>query len=96
MTDTITLREPPSRSGAGRRPVLPLDQRIMEVAQQPMRPVEIARAVQPDFADATTQRVASRLKALVSRGFMVRIRPTGGPVNGPGTSVYRTKRDGED
>jgi hypothetical protein len=93
MTDTITLREPPSRTGAGSRPVLALDQRIMEVAKVQMRPVEIARIVHEDFPDATTQRVASRLKALVSRGFMERIRPTGGPANGPGTSYYRTKKD---
>jgi len=92
---TIVLREPPARTGTGKRPVMPLDKRIMEIAQDAMRPVEIAKKVQVDFEDVTTQRVASRLKALVGRGLMTRIRPPGGPANGPGTSLYRVKRDGD-
>ena len=93
--DAIVLREPPARTGTARRPVMPLDQRIMDVAQDAMRPVDIAKKVQVDFEDATTQRVASRLKALVGRGLMVRIRPPGGPANGPGTSLSRVKRDSD-
>lgn len=105
----ILLREPPARSTPGRRPVMPLDARILEVAAVPRRPVEIARILREPQANAdgspaldklwpgiTTQRVASRLKALVGRGYMERIRPTGGPANGPGTSLYRAKRDGDD
>lgn len=93
----IELREPPPRTATGRRPLMPLDRRILEVAQRPMRPVEIARVLRQPKDDRrhwptiTTQRVASRLKALVARGLAERIRPTGGPANGPGTSLYRVK-----
>jgi len=75
---------------------MPLDARILEIAQEPMRPVEIARAVQEQFPEATTQRVASRLKALTARGLVLRHRPSGGPANGPGTSLYQAKKDGDD
>lgn len=74
---------------------MPLDARILEIASVPKRPVEISRAIKEQFPEATTQRVASRLKALTARGLVVRHRPTGGPANGPGTSLYEAKKDGD-
>lgn len=72
-----------------------LDRKILEiVSDQSLRPVEIARTLQRlGWPDITTQRVASRLKALVTRGLVTRLRPSGGPRNGPGTSLYRVRRD---
>lgn len=89
----IELREPPARPANGRRPIMPLDQKIMDLTgDTPRRPIEIARNLRATgFPDISTQRVASRLKALVSRGMMIRLRPDGGPRNGPGTSLYRVK-----
>lgn len=76
---------------------MPLDARILKVATRPMRPVEISRAIIDQFPEATTQRVASRLKALTARGLVIRHRPSGGPANGPGTSLYQAaQQDGED
>lgn len=91
----IELREPPTRTVAGRRPVMPLDAKIMEFAGTAKRPVEIADRLRRTeaYAEITTQKVASRLKALVGRGYMIRIRPTGGPANGPGTSLYRVRTE---
>lgn len=76
-----------------------LDRTILEIATVPMRPVEIARALRDGrhghlvWPGISTQRVASRLKALVARDLAVRVRPAGGPPNGPGTSLYRAKTD---
>jgi hypothetical protein len=71
-----------------------LDRRILEIAANPMRPVQIAEVLRRgDYPTITTQRVASRLKSLVTRDLAVRIRPSGAPPNGPGTSLYRKKTD---
>lgn len=76
---------------------MPLDKAIMEIATDPMRPVAVARALRAgNYEGIKTQRVAARLKALVNRGLMIRIRPIGGPPNGPGTSLYRVKKDGDE
>jgi hypothetical protein len=94
----IELREPPARPASGRRPIMPLDKQIMEITgDTPMRPITIAQALrrQGEYGNISTQRVASRLKSLVNRDMMVRIRPTGGPRNGPGTSYYRVKPTGD-
>jgi hypothetical protein len=70
---------------------MPLDRDILAFASAPRRPVELADALRRNgHPGISTQRVASRLKALVARGLAERIRPTGGPRNGPGTSLYRT------
>lgn len=94
----IQLKEPPARPAQGRRPLMALDRRIMEIAQEAMRPVAVTRALRAEdqWSGIRTQRVAARLKALVNRGLMIRIRPTGGPPNGPGTSLYRVKKDGDE
>jgi len=95
----IELRQPPPRGAAGgQRPILALDQAIMDVAKdRALRPVSIAdalKATNPDkWSPITTQRVVSRLKALTTRGMVTRIRPEGGPANGPGTSLYRVRRE---
>jgi hypothetical protein len=102
----IEVRQPPARPANGRRPIMPLDRRILEiVGDQSLRPIQIAQALrvapvvdgQADlsrwYPDISTQRVASRLKALVNRELMDRIRPVGAPANGPGTSLYRKRRD---
>ena len=91
----IEMREPPARPANGRRPIMPLDQKILEVTgDTPRRPIEIARNLRAvGYPTISTQRVASRLKALVSRGMMTRIRPRGAPRNGPGTSLYRVKSE---
>lgn len=71
---------------------MPLDQAILGVATVPMRPVQIADALRAgSYPALSTQRVASRLKALVGRDLAVRVRPVGGPPNGPGTSLYQAK-----
>lgn len=87
----IELREPPARPANGRRPIMALDQKIMDLTgERPRRPIEIARSLRVlGYPNISTQRVASRLKALVNRGLMIRLRPAGGPRNGPGTSLYR-------
>ena len=95
----IEQREPPARMASGsRRPIMPLDADIMALAdERALRPVTIAEALRHgNHPGVTTQRVVSRLKALTTRGLMVRIRPAEGPANGPGTSLYRVKRAGDD
>lgn len=93
---SIELREPPARPANGRRPIMPLDARILKITgDQALRPIQIARALRGQGTDISTQRVASRLKSLVNRGLMVRIRPVDGPANGPGTSLYRLKTSGD-
>lgn len=88
----IELREPPPRVSTGRRPIMPLDRAILDVATVPLRPVQIADALRSGaYPGLSTQRVASRLKALVGRDLATRVRPQGGPPNGPGTSLYRAK-----
>lgn len=88
----IELREPPPRVATGRRPLMPLDQAILAAAQEPLRPVQIADHLRAHgYPALSTQRVASRLKALVERGLAERIKPAGAPPNGPGTSLYRRK-----
>jgi len=97
MTGKIELREPPPRVATGRRPIMQLDAAILRVAtEHARRPVEIASFLRDNgHAGLTTQRVASRLKALVARGLAERIKPVGGPANGPGTSLYKAvKQDG--
>lgn len=100
MTE-IQLKEPPARPAHGRRPLMALDRRILEIAQAPMRPVEVARVLRDPsrgleaYPNIATQRVAARLKALVARGLMVRLRPQGAPRNGPGTSLYRARTEGD-
>lgn len=100
---TIELREPPARPANGRRPLMDLDKQILEiVGDDALRPVQIARALRRvtqkppgvlfPWGEISTQRVASRLKSLVNRGLMERVRPAGGPPNGPGTSLYRKPR----
>lgn len=90
MSSLIQLREPPPRTATGRRPIMALDRDILAAASTARRPVEIARDLRASgHPTVSTQRVASRLKALVARDLAVRIRPTGGPRNGPGTSLYR-------
>jgi hypothetical protein len=90
----IQLREPPPRTSTGRRPIMALDRKILDIATTAMRPVQIAEALRRSgYPTITTQRVASRLKALVTRELAVRVRPSGGPPNGPGTSLYRAKKD---
>jgi hypothetical protein len=76
---------------------MPLDVRILEIATEAMRPMEITRVLAEEgtHPGINTQRVASRLKSLVDRGMMTRIRPAGGPANGPGTSLYRVKTEGD-
>lgn len=92
----IELREPPPRVSTGRRPIMPLDQAILKVATTALRPVQIADALRANgYPGLSTQRVASRLKSLVGRELAVRVKPKGGPPNGPGTSLYRARRDGE-
>jgi repressor of nif and glnA expression len=92
----IEQRDPPPREATGRRPIMPLDQQILDIASTPMRPVQIAQALRAKGVAISTQRVASRLKALVGRRLAVRHRPSGAPPNGPGTSLYRalTAEDG--
>jgi hypothetical protein len=93
---SIQLREPPPRTATGRRPIMPLDRKILDIASEPLRPVQIAEALRRSgFAGISTQRVASRLKALVQRDMAERGRPTGGPPNGPGTSLYKRKEIAE-
>ena len=93
---TIQLREPPPRTATGRRPIMPLDRKILDIAITPLRPVEIAEALRRSgYPAISTQRVASRLKALVARDMAERVRPTGGPPNGPGTSLYKRKESTE-
>jgi DNA-binding HxlR family transcriptional regulator len=100
MSSLIQLREPPPRTATGRRPIMALDRTILQIASRPMRPVEIARELRNGagghrvWPSITTQRVAARLKALTTRGLVERTRPSGGPPNGPGTSLYRRKEDG--
>jgi len=103
-TPQIELREPPPRVTSGRRPIMDLDRAILAISVEPMRPVAIARklrelpappGVLPKWSGITSQRVASRLKALVTRELAVRVRPVGAPANGPGTSLYRARREGE-
>lgn len=90
MDTLIQLREPPPRTATGRRPIMALDRKILEIASTPLRPVQIAEALRRSgWPSISTQRVASRLKALVAREMAVRVRPNGGPPNGPGTSLYR-------
>jgi hypothetical protein len=90
MSSLIQLREPPPRTATGRRPIMPLDRDILKAASTARRPVEIARDLRASgYPTLTTQRVASRLKALVQRGLAERARPAGGPRNGPGTSLYK-------
>lgn len=73
-----------------------LDREILDIAGAPRRPVEIAQALRrTGHPEISTQRVASRLKALVARGLAERVRPVGGPRNGPGTSLYKRKEDGQ-
>lgn len=73
---------------------MPLDRKILELAATAKRPVELAEALRRDgYPDVSTQRVASRLKALVARGLAVRVRPAGGPRNGPGTSLYKVREE---
>jgi predicted ArsR family transcriptional regulator len=96
MSSLIQLREPPPRTATGRRPIMPLDRKILEIASSPMRPVQIANQVsRQGYPGISTQRVASRLKALVARGLAERQRPSGGPRNGPGTSLYKRVEDTE-
>ena len=92
MTE-ILLKEPPARPAHGRRPLMALDRDILEAAMRPRRPVEVARHLRGSgkYPEISTQRVAARLKALVDRELMVRTRPSGGPRNGPGTSLYRAR-----
>jgi repressor of nif and glnA expression len=92
-TPQIEMREPPPRTVSGRRPLMALDQDILSIAAEPLRPVQIADVLRRQGQEITTQRVASRLKSLVSRDLAVRVRPVGGPANGPGTSLYRAKKD---
>lgn len=93
---SIQLREPPPRTATGRRPIMPLDRRILDIASSPLRPVQITEALRRSgYPGISTQRVASRLKALVQRGMAVRVRPTGAPANGPGTSLYRAATEGD-
>jgi hypothetical protein len=94
----IALREPPPRIATGRRPIMPLDQAILAAAETVRRPVEIANTLRAsgDWPNLTTQRVASRLKSLVGRDLAVRIKPQGGPANGPGASLYRRRRPKDD
>lgn len=93
---SIQLREPPPRTVTGRRPIMPLDRQILQIAVTPMRPVQITEGLRRSgYPDISTQRVASRLKALVARKLAKRDRPTGGPRNGPGTSLYRALTDEE-
>jgi hypothetical protein len=89
----IELREPPPRAVTGRRPIMPLDRAILGAATDAQRPVQIADTLRRsgDWPGLTTQRVASRLKALIGRGLAERIKPVGGPPNGPGTSLYKRK-----
>jgi hypothetical protein len=97
----IQLREPLPRVATGRRPLMPLDRAILEVAQEPLRPVQIAQALRSPhpgrsfdgWPEISTQRVASRLKSLVQRGLAIRFKPPGAPRNGPGTSLYRVRRE---
>jgi hypothetical protein len=92
----IELREPPPRIATGRRPIMPLDRDILAIAQEAMRPVQIADILRRGaYPEVTTQRVASRLKSLVGRGMAIRVKPVGGPPNGPGTSLYRQRKAGE-
>lgn len=87
---SIELREPPPRVATGRRPIMPLDRAILLAADTAQRPVQIADALRANgWPSVTTQRVASRLKALIGRGLAERIKPVGGPPNGPGTSLYK-------
>jgi hypothetical protein len=92
MTE-IQAKAPPARPANGRRPLMALDQRILEIAIAPMRPVQIADVLrrEPAHGGIRTQRVAARLKALVNRDLMIRTRPSGAPRNGPGTSYYHRK-----
>jgi hypothetical protein len=94
----IALREPPPRIATGRRPIMPLDQAILAAAETVRRPVEIANTLRAsgDWPNLTTQRVASRLKSLVGRDLAVRVKPQGGPANGPGASLYRRRRPEDD
>lgn len=77
---------------------MPLDQAILGVASTAMRPVQIADALRAsgNWPKLTTQRVASRLKSLVERRLATRIKPAGGPANGPGTSLYRVRKPEDD
>lgn len=94
----IELREPPPRIATGRRPIMPLDQAILAAAEKARRPVEIANTLRASgsWPKLTTQRVASRLKSLVGRKLAVRVKPQGGPANGPGASLYRRRRPEDD
>lgn len=93
----IQLREPPPRVATGRRPLMPLDQEILKLAETPLRPVQIADHLRAHgWPTLSTQRVASRLKSLVERRLATRIKPAGAPANGPGTSLYRVRRPEDD
>lgn len=85
---TIVRKDPPAAAERLMRTkeadLRALDTQILRHLTEPQRPVEVAEMI-----SVKTHRVATRLRVLRQRGQVERIKPFGGPNNGPGAALYQ-------